>query len=233
MYFVMIGVILILSMAFIASVVLGNIFLQQKAKHLNELKIEDKVLDEQQGALLQANKDLAKNAELEKIAKSVVPQDKDQAKAVLEIIEIAKQSNIKIKSITFPSSNLGVKNSSGSSTPSSGDSSSKAPAPPPISQAKPVQGIDGVYSLEMNIIPDDQVPVNYYQFLDFLSRLENNRRTAQVSQIKITPQTPGQSSPITFTLTINIFIKPWMPLKLNILSKELLIWKLFMIFYSQ
>lgn len=208
MYFVMLGVVILLSVAFIASVALGNIYLQGKAKHLNELKVEDKVLDEQQGALLQANKDLAKNADLEKIAKSVVPQDKDQAKAVLEIIEIAKQSNIKIKSITFPSSNLGVKNSSGSSSSGSGDSSSTKQAAPPISQAKPVQGIEGVYSLEMNIVPDDQTPVNYYQFLDFLSRLENNRRTAQVSQVKITPQTPGQSSPITFTLTINIFIKP-------------------------
>ncbi len=180
---------------------------------MNGLKVEDKVLEEQQSALNQANKDIVKYSELEKDAKTVVPQDKDQAKAVLEIIQIAKQSNIAIKSITFPSSNLGAKaapttNSSDSSDKSS---SSSTPPPPPISQAKPVDGIKGVYSLEMNIVPDSDNGnvVSYYQFLDFLQRLENNRRTAQVTQIRITPKTSDkQSSIITFTLTINIFVKP-------------------------
>ena len=44
---------------------------------------------------------------LEKIAKIVVPQDKDQAKAVLEIVKIAGESGIKPTAINFPVSTLG------------------------------------------------------------------------------------------------------------------------------
>lgn len=217
MYFVMLGCTVLLGLGIVASVVVGNMYLEKQSKKLNDLKVQDKVVEEQQTALKQANKDIAKYADLEKVAKSVVPQDKDQAKAVLEIIQIAKESGITIKSITFPSSNLGAK--AAPTAPTTDDSASKksgdsaatpsAPAAPPISQAKPIEGIKGVYSLEMNIVPDDLHPTTYYQLLDFLGRLENNRRTAQVTQIKITPFTSNKQNPIlTFTLTINIFVKP-------------------------
>jgi hypothetical protein len=208
----MIGIVVLLSLASVGSLVAGNMYLEKQAKKLNELKVEDELLEEQQTALTQANKDIAKYTELEKISKSVVPQDKDQAKAVLEIIQIAKESKISIRSITFPTSNLGSKAAPQSnSNSSSGDTKTSTPATSPISQAKPVEGIPGVYSLEMSIVPesDDAHPISYYQFLDFLNRLENNRRTAQVTQIKVSPRSSDKQSPfVTFTLTINIFVKP-------------------------
>lgn len=213
MYFVMLGVTVLLAIGIVASVVMGDMYLQKQASKLNELKVQDRILEEQQTALTQANKDIAKYTELEKVSKSVVPQDKDQANAVLEIIEIARQSGIAIQSITFPASSLGAKAAPAPKTDAgSGDAAKPAtPAAPTISQAKPVDGVPGVYSLEMNITPvsSDTSPISYYQFLDFLGRLENNRRTAQVTQIKISPKTSSPQSPfISFTLTINIFVKP-------------------------
>lgn len=210
MYFVMIAFVGLLSLTIVGSVVVGDGYLKKQAAKLNELKVEERLLEEQQVALTQANKDIAKYTELEKIAATVVPQDKDQAKAVLEIIEIAKASNIKIQGITFPSSNLGTKAPAAPKT-ESGEPQAAKPSAPVISQAKPVDGIPGVYSLEMNITPESSEanPVSYYQFLDFLGRLENNRRTAQVTQVKISPLTTSKQSPfISFSLTINIFVKP-------------------------
>lgn len=207
MYFILIGVIGLLSLGILASIVLGNVYLEKKAGRLSELKIQNAVLDNQQAALLQANKDLAKNADLAKIAKAIVPQDKNEAQAALEIVQLAQASNITIKSITFPNSSLGA----AAISPPAGDTTGSAPKQPAasaISQAKPVTGIPGVYSLAVDIIPDEQTPISYAQFLDFLNRLENNRRTAQITDIKITPQTPGQGSNLTFTLQINIFLKP-------------------------
>ncbi len=215
-YFGMIGLVGLLSVASIALLVLGNMFLEKQAHKLNDLKVQDQVLEEQQTALKQAKKDLAKNADLEKTAKAVVPQDKDQAQAVLEIVNIAKASNINIASITFPSSTLGAaaapQASNSTSTPGDSSSSSAGSTPstkaPPITQAKPVDGINGVYSLEIKVTPD-ATPITYYQFLDFLSRLENNRRTAQVTQVNVTPVGTDRTNPlITFTLTLNIFVKP-------------------------
>lgn len=207
-FFVLIGLMAALGLAFLGIMVFGNKILQERSKKLVELKLENAMLDQQQVALVQANKDIERYAELEKIAKAVVPQDKDQAKAVREIIQLAEKHGISIRSITFPASTLGQK-----ATPApkaeGEDSTAQKPAAPPITQAKPVEGIAGVYALEMNIIPDDSRPITYYQFLDFLSSLENNRRTAQVTQIRIDPKSRSRTNPlISFSLTINIFIKP-------------------------
>lgn len=201
MFFVMLGLLVLIAGLGVATLVVGNNMLQKKSQKLVSLKLENKVLEEQQVALKKAKADVAKNAELEKIAKAVVPQDKDQARAVREIVQIAQDAGIKLKSITFPSSNLGT---AVVVTPSGGSTTPSAPVSSPVSQAKPVEGISGVLGLEMSIAPDDTSPVSYKQFLDFLTRLENNRRTAQVTQIKIDPK----GNNIMFALTINIFIKP-------------------------
>lgn len=201
MFFVMLGLLVLIAGLGVATLVVGNNMLQKKSQKLVSLKLENKVLEEQQVALKKAKADVAKNAELEKIAKAVVPQDKDQGRAVREIVQIAQDAGIKLKSITFPSSNLGT---AVVVTPSGGSTTPSAPVSSPVSQAKPVEGISGVLGLEMSIAPDDTSPVSYKQFLDFLTRLENNRRTAQVTQIKIDPK----GNNIMFALTINIFIKP-------------------------
>ncbi len=215
MFFVMIGLVVLLSVLAVVSVVGGNTFLQKQAAQLTDLKLQTRVLDEQQTSLIQANKDLQKYRDLQDIAKSVVPQDKNEAQAVREIVQIANASGIKIRSITFPSSNLGssptVSATTGSGSGSSSSSSTPTPKLNPLSQAQPVKGISGVYSLQMDIVPDtdDKHPIDYYKFLDFLSRLENNRRTAQVIRIKVDPVSTNKSSSyVSFTLSINIFVKP-------------------------
>lgn len=214
MFFVMIGALVLLSGGIIATLVFGNSFLKEQSSELAELKLEEQVLDQQETVLTQASQDIEQYSDLEDVAANIVPQDKDQARAVREIIKLAESSGIAISSITFPSSNLGTKQQQPARQPSDDDdeetpAESSTPPPPPISQATPVQGISGVYALEMNIVPDANVPVTYYQFLEFLEKLENNRRTAQVTRVQITPTTFNSNNPlISFTLTINIFVKP-------------------------
>lgn len=218
-FFIMIGCLVILGLGTVGLLVLGDITLSKQAKKLVDLRLENHLLDEQQTALVQANKDINQYEELEKTVQAVVPQDKDQARVVREIIRIAGQSGIVISSIDFPTSNLGDKqtakpsgqSSDGGSGGNTGDTGGEAAKPkakePAVSQAEPVEGISGVYSLEIVITPDSETPVNYYKFLEFLSRLENNRRTAQVTSVNITPD-PEDPANVTFALTINIFIKP-------------------------
>jgi tRNA A37 N6-isopentenylltransferase MiaA len=208
----MLGLVGLLGIGFVASVIGGNLYLEKQTKKLNELKVEDKLVEAQQTALTQAKRDLEKYAELERIAKSVVPQDKDQAKAVLEVVEIARASNISIQSITFPSSNLGSRAAPSNNSAPGESGQSSQPQTSPISQAKPVDGIPGLYSLEMKISPQPSDPrqqINYYQLLNFLERIENNRRTAQITALQITPLSADRQSPfVRFSLTINIFVKP-------------------------
>src|SRR5689334_4061609 len=107
-FFVMIGIVGFLVLASVAVVVLGNGLLHKRAERLNQLKVDNRLLEEQQTALGQANKDIQKYSDLEKLAKSIVPQDKDQARAVREILKIAEDSGIPLSSISFPSSTLGT-----------------------------------------------------------------------------------------------------------------------------
>ena len=207
-FFGMLGLTILLVGLAAATLVIGDLTLGKQAKKLLDLRLEDKFLDEQQAALIRASKEIEQYQELEQVSKSVVPQDKDQARAVREIVRIANDSGIKIGSITFPNSNLGSKPQATTSNPDA-PGEKTAPTQSPVSQAKAVEGISGVYALEMTIIPDAEQPITYNQFLKFLKRLENNRRTAQVTSAKIDPVgTDPNSSYISFTLTINIFVKP-------------------------
>lgn len=211
-YFGMFGLIGLLVIGGIAAIVLGDAMLHKKANELTGLKLDNRVLDEQQVALISANKDIDKYAELEKITKSIVPQDKDQAKTVREIVKIAEESGISIASLSFPSSNLGTaapKPANVNSTDGSKDNAgaAKAPAAPPVSQVKAVEGIKDVYQLEITLQSDTSHPVSFVNLTNFLAKLEQNRRTAQVSQINIQPKA-NNIHQLTFTLTINVFIKP-------------------------
>jgi hypothetical protein len=192
---------------FFAIMVEGMSLLSSRSQQLVDLKVKSETADAQLSNLEQAKKDVEKYSYFKDVAKTVIPNDKDQAEAVLEINQMASQSGIAIQSITFPASNLGI------STPSTGGTTSAAnPAASPISQATPVTGIPGLYSLQLTITPavGNDVPpaqqVTYAKMLDFLNRIENNRHTAQITQVNIQPGTNNLT--VGFTLVVNIFIKP-------------------------
>jgi len=93
------------------------------------------------------------------------------------------------------------------STPGSDDKPAKPVAVNPLTQAKPVVGIEGLYQLDINIISDITKPTPYNQLIDFLHRLEQNRRTAQVTQIAIQPDGKNRAN-LNFSLTVSVYIKP-------------------------
>ncbi|GIW60801.1 MAG: hypothetical protein KatS3mg087_1867 [Patescibacteria group bacterium] len=202
-FYLMAGAVVLAGISIVLAVVLGTKILEKQSEKLVELKVENQVLESQQTGLVKAKNDIAKYSNLEEITQSIVPRDKDQAKAVLEVVTLARQSGISIKSVTFPNSTLGTRQQ-----PQTQEEEAPAPQPTaPITQAKPVEGIPGVYALEMNIVPEGRV--SYYQFIDFLSKLEKNRRTSQVTGIKIDPLSSERENPqISFSLTFNIFLKP-------------------------
>lgn len=202
-YFYVLSAVLALIIALIiAATVGGNMLLQKEAKKLSALKVESATVEQQQSALRQAKIDVEKYNELNEITKSVVPQDKDQAKTVREIVQIAAESGVPIKSVSFESSTLG--NAASGSSGGGGGTASSPKGQPPVSQVKPVEGIPGVYTLEIQVGTDGKV--SYNNFLKLLEGLEKNRRTAHVSGINLTPSDNGTM--LTFNLTLNAYLKP-------------------------
>lgn len=194
--YLMIFLVVLLLMAVIGATAAGDMLLRNQSDKLSNLKAQDQVIKEQEVSLAQAKSDIQKYTQLDEIAKSVVPQDKDQAKTVREINAIAAESGISLQQISFDTSNLGLPAASGSAKNSQS-----------LSQVKPVEGIKGVYSLEVTVSSGESNPVSYYRFLNFLEKLEANRRTAHVSTISVTPSEKNRGD-VTFSLVLNAYLKP-------------------------
>ncbi|HEY9712613.1 MAG TPA: hypothetical protein V6C72_04040, partial [Chroococcales cyanobacterium] len=199
-FFLMVGVVILLIIGLVGGAYGVNVMLKGQSSKLVKLKAQEQSLSDQQNGLAKEKKEVAQYSDLNSIAKAIVPQDKDQAEAVREIVNIADANKVKLANISFPSSNLGtttVTPSTGASasTPSSSSGSS-------LTQLTQVAGIKGVYNLQITLQSDTTTPITYTQFLSFLQGLENNRRTAQVSSISITPLASNRNY-LSFSLILN------------------------------
>ena len=187
-----------------------NSLLSKESRKLTALKAKSQALVQEELALKKAKKDITKYAELEKITRAVVPEDKSQAEAVREIVNIAAANGISLASITFPASTLG-NTSSGtvvpSTAPAASATSTATTTPKTLSQLQPVKNISGVYQLLVTVNSDSDKPVPYNRFINFLSDLEHNRRTAQVSSITLQPDNNNRNL-LNFNLTLTEYIKP-------------------------
>lgn len=192
-FYVLIVVLVAVNTAGIAALVYGKKMLDTQNDKLTSLKVKSGTLESVQRSLVAAKKDIESYSDIEQIGKTVVPQEKDQARTVREIIKIADESNINISSISFPSSTLG-------SAPGS------AAAQTATTQTQKVDGISNVERLEVTVTSNPSAPVPYSNFITFLEKLEQNRRTSQVSNINIQPFSENRNL-LTFSLVLNVYIK--------------------------
>jgi type II secretory pathway component PulM len=206
-FYIMLGGIVILIGLCVAGTYFANKMILDEGNALKEFKLQDSVTKNQTTILQQAIKDIEEYEELEKIAKAVVPQEKDQARTVLELVNLAKESDINIMSVTFPESELGIVKKNTKSTDTKDKSATKNTPTADTSQLTVLPNLKGVYSMEITVTSDTKQPVSFDKLISYLQKLEKNRRTAQVSSIDIAPEDNNRSL-ITFTITLNSFVKP-------------------------
>lgn len=192
LYQILVGCISLIVVGLVVGAYFANSLLQKQSQTLSEQRKQLAVLDGRDIALKRAKSDVVKYQDLAKIAKTIVPQDKSQAQTIGEIVKLADANGVKLGSFAFPSSTLGDK---------PGDNNSK------LSQLLKMAGIPGVYGLQIVVQSDSQSLVSYNNFIKFLRALEQNRRTAQVSNITITPNSTNPDQ-ISFALTLQEYIKP-------------------------
>ncbi len=197
-YYGMLGGIILLIGLCGAGTYFANKMIVAEGDKLLDFKMQSEVASKQVLALEQAKKDLAQYEELEKIAKAVVPQEKDQARTVLELVNLAEQAGINIVSVQFPDSELGEVAKKGAKKPVSDAN---------LTQLTPLENLKGVYTMEITVQADPGQEIRYEQLIDYLRNLETNRRTAQVSSITIAPN-PDDRDFISFSLTLTSFVKP-------------------------
>ena len=167
--------------------------LSAQGEKLENVKIDDEVARNRQLSLTRAQNNITKYEELDAIAKGVLPQEKDQARTVREIVAIANQSGVSLGSITFPDSKLGAA------------TKSKTPTNSNQTQLTAVKGITGLYVMEIAVSSSDSA--RYDNFLNFISSLQNNRRTANITSVSARPDSDNRNR-VAFSLTINAYIRP-------------------------
>jgi Tfp pilus assembly protein PilO len=208
---ILLGSLVLSVILFVAVAVLGTSILSSESKKMVDLKVKNQTAQAQLDNLEQAKKQVEKYSFFKQVAATVIPNDKNQAEDIVEINKMANQAGLNISSINFPPSTLGGGVSVAPQDATSTSSTTKA-----ISQAKTVAGIPGLYSLQLDLQPESDVntppskQITYAKMIDFLDRIENNRHTAQISKIEIQPSGAAASSNkgFSFTLSINVFIKP-------------------------
>lgn len=199
LFYLLIAALVLVNASGAAVFVLGNKQITKQNDELSRYKLESTALEEVQRSLVSAKKDINTYKDIESIAKTVVPQEKDQAKTVREIVKLAEESNIPISSVTFPTSSLGAKATAGPSTATQQQAGT-------ITQTQKVTGLNNVERLEITVTSDTTKPVPYSNFIRFLDLLEKNRRTSQVGSINIQPD-PKNRNLLTFSLILNVYIK--------------------------
>ncbi len=212
-----VNLLLIVAISLLCVGLLGGVYgmnklLTAEADKLLALKAKSAALQQQRINLVKAKKDIAAYSGLKKVTQTIVPEDKSQAQAVREIVNIAANNGITLAAITFPASTLGSGVTVGvpapaaaAPAPAAGGAASKKAGN--LSQLLPVKNIAGVYQLPITVTSDTHRPVAYSKLISFLDALEHNRRTAQVSNISIIPDTNNRNL-VSFTLILNEYIKP-------------------------
>lgn len=204
-HLILTGLLTLLFVALIGGAYEINALLGKESTKLTELKAQDQAQQQEQVGLIKAKADIQKYSDLEKITRTIVPEDKSQAEAVRQIVRIAADNDITLASINFPASTLGDGIKPGATatpSPAAGGGGKNS-----LSQLQPVKNISGVYQLTIIVNGDPNAPVEYSKFINFLKDLEGNRRTAQVSNITLQPDTKNRNL-LSFSLTLNNYIKP-------------------------
>jgi hypothetical protein len=214
---ILLGLLGLGALVFLVTASFGMSKLSAESQDMVDLKKQSQLLDAQLDSLSSAKKDIQQYSYFKDVAKTVIPSDKDQAQAVLDISQFANQSGFLIGTMTFPISTL-AKSAAGSTPTSTGTTSTNAASATSsqvISQAKPVSGISGLYSIELTVTPQtgcDLPPskaVTYAKMLNFMQKIERNRRTAQISSVTVEPVVNQQCGvQFNFNLAVNIFLKP-------------------------
>lgn len=180
-----------------------------QANQASSLKAKLTGLTQEQTSLLIDKNEIKKYQNLYNIAQGIVPENKDQVQAVRQIVNLAAAYNVTIGSITFPTSTLGNAPSTGGVLPKNISQSQVNASTNDLSQLTPVASIPGVYELPITVQSSTQLSqeVTFSEFINFLSALEQNRLTALVSSINITPDSTNPNY-FSFSLQINIYVKP-------------------------
>lgn len=156
-------------------------YLSHKAKEISVLKADLEIVELKIANARKAEQDLEKLGFLSDIVDEVLPPEKIQSNVVAELVSFAADANVRLDSIGFEATDI--------------------KSTVPVSQTKPLQGVNGVNTLPISLT----INGNYNNLLRFLENIETNRRKMQVDSLSLSPNI--ESGGISSSITINVYVR--------------------------
>ena len=198
MYFILVAVLSLIILAIAGAMYYSREFITSSSDKLVEAKLKLYTLEETESTYRKNQNILNENSDIAEILKSVVPSEKDQARAVRELNIIAADNGLKVTSVIFPKSDLVITKKT-TTTGSTTDVKTSA-----VSQAKAVKNLEGVLGIDVSV--DISSPTNTRistdQILNLLRQIENNLRNMRITSINFSGE--GDS----FNAKLTLFVKP-------------------------
>ncbi len=184
-YLVMLGVLAATVLIGLAGFYLGEQRLAKRAASIADLKADQQIAQQQIEIYKETEAKVEELSFVKELADDVLPQEKAQAAAVAQLQVLARESGVGVQTISF----------GGSSDPKS----------PELSQTNAVDGVTGVRTFQVTL--SLETGSTYKEFLNFLQKLERNRRKMQVTSLAITPDSNNRNILSSANLSINVYLR--------------------------
>lgn len=221
LYLVLIILLVVTVSGGVYSVWYANNWLTGQSQALVEKKLELISLNEKQQRAFESRNTLNKYSDLHGTVEAVAPTEKEQEKIIAELYKIAEENDLRISTLSFPSSELGEEKKksetktapaadSKTATPPATPTTPAAPAAPTntITQTEKVDGLTGVVGLKItpsNITQNGYGSgMSYETLLAFLEALERNRRQMIIDEISIIPTDDTVNGANVYQLSLSL-----------------------------
>mgnify|MGYP002623609749 CR=1 FL=1 len=159
--------------------------LASKANSLSQTKADLQVLEQQVDIFEDAKEKIEEFTFIEELASEVLPEGKLQGEAIAELKDFIIKSSMRLESISFGSSGDEVNVDT--------------------SQTQLLENVKGVRVLPTTVVLKSGA--TYANLLEFLQRIESNRRLMQVTSLDLVPLSENRNKFSTITVQLNIFLK--------------------------
>lgn len=189
-FYVMIGVILLVLIAGGGLFYYVDSLFAENAKELANLKADDLILEEKIRKGRAIEQQLEDIGFLIPVIEEVLPSNKEQSNLVAELTSIESQTGIELQNITFAGSDL------------------SAGADPSLTQTEALESLGTVKLLPITTATQC---VSFNQLLDFLEKAEENRRKMQITSIDISRRSdPNDDTCAVGNLDVNLGLEVYL-----------------------
>lgn len=155
---------------------------EKKSQKIQEFKANDQANDQLISYYKVLQNTLNSNKDLDGMIQKILPSDKDQAGALIDLDRISKNTGVVVKQMNF---NPGTNKGSGKTLTSP-------------------SGIPGVSTISVSL---NSASTPYQNLLYFLSTIETTQRRMQVTSLNITPNNTNPDLLDRIDMTVDIYLK--------------------------